>query len=727
MENLFELNGNLIEINKDITLDTESKIANFNSIIKDKTLLFSGGQIISTISKPLIGNNTRIIVPIPYQIFSGKIDFDGYWLMDRAYPQWFGAIAYKTRNEALSGSSSEDAINKAIKLKKVGEVYIPRGVYLLKSTVKMPAGIQLIGEIGMRDGLPDYSGNTGDCGTILFSNFDVSKYKSSPKEDVDSAGNNNYVLEINTCYGDSPKTDGVQTGLNWYYNHPGMGTLIKNIHFYNEPNIFTCKGEDNQNIHTLLKCVLVFGGAMFDCVEWKNYGQAVRFGHFYSDSKAITNCTVQYNSKDFLNIDENLRTKLYAFDMGWLGDALLFQHNHVGGGEYNKGLRVSNCGRGSIDANIICADVRIENSKGIKYSSNHMETGAKLEIKQSNVTTSNNYFWRGKNPAVSIVGGIYSDSSIVTMNGDLFLFYDSTFYVNKNSFEEFVPVCDYDIAIDKFTILNISNEFRYRVDTGFGTIQTFGINIGKQELISENGKEEVKPILNDCEFSGFNRYSYALSQLCCIKSGFHADSQFSINYPTSQIWFSLSKNNNTIWTYLDGIYSYEIQFYWDNLRNIVFESNEKSLFPIKNRDTGGTTVALSEYKANVSNHDNRGIIISFSGFEIRSGTNIRLIRKRYNSQNLQQPEEVQFVDIPLCGATMLFDNGNSISGFGWKDASSYESAILKSNNGIHKAEYHGDNITCYSTSNDITGSGWITGDTIINIGSNTSWTIKTIK
>lgn len=84
---------------------------------EDEILIFEGGQFINN-SKgavTLIGNNTRIIAP-PYHIFVGDFKFEGTWVMDRAYPQWFGAVAYLNINAASAEGaiSSTDAINKAI-------------------------------------------------------------------------------------------------------------------------------------------------------------------------------------------------------------------------------------------------------------------------------------------------------------------------------------------------------------------------------------------------------------------------------------------------------------------------------------------------------------------------------------------------------------------------------------------------------------------------------------
>ena len=475
--------------------------------LTNKTIIFNGGILVSDTEVTLEGKNTRIVAP-PYKIFADNIELEGNWLMDRAYPQWFGAITYKTQNDALlpNSISSEAAINKAIALKRVGEVFLPRGCYLIKSTIKMPAGIQLVGEVGMNLGFETATVN--DSGTILTVKFSGdgigagSNQGNAARQDVDSPGMNNYVVEINTHYGDIPTTEETETGWNWYHIYPGMGTLIKNIKFYNWTPLVNY-GDENNPKTIMQKCILSFGGATFDNVEWSKFGQAVKFGHFYSDSKAIVNCT--FNSNKEAPSVKNF-TKLYAFDSDWLGDSFVFRHNHIGVTESCYALHLSHCGGGVIDANIINADVKIENSKGITFASNHMEVGARLEIAQSNATVSNNYFWKGEFPSVDIHGSQWSDNSVVTLNGNMYMFYDSIFYNNSSNFRK-MQICGYDIAIDENTILNISNEYRTSIGVGFEKMYTCGV------LLAYHKKD------NQLEYEGiesFNKLSYSLSQRCSI-------------------------------------------------------------------------------------------------------------------------------------------------------------------------------------------------------------------
>lgn len=67
-----------------------------------------------------------------------------------------------------------------------------------------------------------------------------------------------------------------------------------------------------------------------DGVTFQHFGQALRFTDNYIDNKCVVNCTMsEYWDAYMLNQDE--AHKPYAFNMGFLGDALMFAHNGVSG------------------------------------------------------------------------------------------------------------------------------------------------------------------------------------------------------------------------------------------------------------------------------------------------------------------------------------------------------------------------------------------------------------
>lgn len=254
-----------------------------------------------------------------------------------------------------------------------------------------------------------------------------------------------------------------------------------------------------------------------DGVTFQHFGQALRFTDNYIDNKCVVNCTMsEYWDAYMLNQDE--AHKPYAFNMGFLGDALMFAHNGVSG-FVNKGLLVNNCGGAMICDNIITAESKIRQSKAVDFSSNHLERGTILKIEDSEVTMRSNYFWLGQEPVVQISG---ADGSVVSMDGDAFRFYDSAFYMNQSDSEGteaengVIYKIKADIALDRQSKLNLSNVYRYWGGEGFSSMLTCGVHVC--EWMDDGSFGEVLDV--------FKRFSYALSRNCQISTGFKANMHF---------------------------------------------------------------------------------------------------------------------------------------------------------------------------------------------------------
>jgi hypothetical protein len=173
------------------------------------TLIFKGGKI--TGSGTFNGVSTALVAPI-MQIFDTTVNVTGLWCMDRAYPQWFGAKAYKNNSDMQSGVDSSDAINKAINMKLTGEVFLPRGVYKVSNTVKVRCSIILTGEPGMYD-----SSDTDS--TILV---------ASTGGNFTNGGTDKYFIRVNVQEGNDS---------NWAVEYPAPGTEIKHLFFRNIFNV----------------------------------------------------------------------------------------------------------------------------------------------------------------------------------------------------------------------------------------------------------------------------------------------------------------------------------------------------------------------------------------------------------------------------------------------------------------------------------------------------------
>mgnify|MGYP000231487917 CR=1 FL=1 len=148
-------------------------------------------------SGTLVGDFAQIEAPL-VEIFSSTVKIDGDWLNDRVYPQWFGAVAYKSCGEASAASSvcSADAIERAVRMAVYGEVFIPRGYYRIARTIKLPFGVNIRGASSVEW---DYDGVT-KYGTVLVSAFDYEGLKSRLQgvdDNCESCKENNYLIEIN--------------------------------------------------------------------------------------------------------------------------------------------------------------------------------------------------------------------------------------------------------------------------------------------------------------------------------------------------------------------------------------------------------------------------------------------------------------------------------------------------------------------------------------------------
>ena len=293
------------------------------------TLIFAGGKISGT--GTLTGDNTRLIAPIT-QIFGEDITVDGIWEMDRAYPQWFGArndisnnefwhlrVACeaaksteenpltpaaekdkieKARDAALKNLKawkvdSSDAINKAMKLKHAGEVFLPKGEYAICKTLKVPYGIVLRGELADYrlnesniqlpagdyplggDTTPDDLSSYYKLGTVirpLNINYPLT---------VDSDGtpitsfDNNFAFVINPNI--HPNENHNEA---WEQEFPSAFTTIRDIQFIN----FWTETPSMRGIYAI-------GGMKIENVSWSQFVQAVATpDDMYCDGKTIINC-----------------------------------------------------------------------------------------------------------------------------------------------------------------------------------------------------------------------------------------------------------------------------------------------------------------------------------------------------------------------------------------------------------------------------------------------------
>ena len=711
--------GGCLEVTSNVTIGKNCRIyagSEALSLLEKKSLTIGQNSVLHLQRHSVIGSGTlvgdfaQIEAPL-VEIFGSKVKVEGDWLNDRVYPQWFGAVAYKSCGEASAASSvcSADAIERAVRMAVYGEVFIPRGYYRIARTIKLPFGVNIRGASSVEW---DYDGVT-KYGTVLVSAFDYEGLKSRLQgvdDNCESCKENNYLIEINVQWVvivENPEDDAEK----WKkiivprseIEYTTRETSIKNLRLRNS-SLPLLKDIGREQAY-LMYGILSGASLNMDGVTFQHFGQALRFTDNYIDNKCVVNCTMsEYWDAYMLNQDE--AHKPYAFNMGFLGDALMFAHNGVNG-FVNKGLLVNNCGGAMICDNIITAESKIRQSKAVDFSSNHLERGTILKIEDSEVTMRSNYFWLGQEPVVQISG---ADGSVVSMDGDAFRFYDSAFYMSQSDFEKTKDDngaayrINADIALDRQSKLNLSNVYRYWGGEGFSSMLTCGVHVC--EWMDDGSFGEVLDV--------FKRFSYALSRNCQISTGFKANMHFEesglMDVPDPRPHGML--NAGVAWVLMYdtgetdnegnkkyekdvGTYTYECQLLLDSKRGIGWTYDDKQTMrnlPIWNGDGFVDEVTVrDEFSVSYIDDKQEKTRSVVKGVLIALPCVYGVVRiKRMKSTG----DDCRYVDVPVCGAKFLYDNGVSVCGFPWQDYTHNDEITL--NKGVDSVEISASRAKLYA-------------------------------
>ena len=679
--------GGCLEVTSNVTIGKNCRIyagSEALSLLEKKSLTIGQNSVLHLQRHSVIGSGTlvgdfaQIEAPL-VEIFGSKVKVEGDWLNDRVYPQWFGAVAYKSCGEASAASSvcSADAIERAVRMAVYGEVFIPRGYYRIARTIKLPFGVNIRGASSVEW---DYDGVT-KYGTVLVSAFDYEGLKSRLQgvdDNCESCKENNYLIEINVQWVEI-KDEMLNKKIivpRSEIEYTTRETSIKNLRLRNS-SLPLLKDIGREQAY-LMYGILSGASLNMDGVTFQHFGQALRFTDNYIDNKCVVNCTMsEYWDAYMLNQDE--AHKPYAFNMGFLGDALMFVHNGVSG-YANKGLLVNNCGGAMICDNIITAESKIRQSKAVDFSSNHLERGTILKIEDSEVTMRSNYFWLGQEPVVQISG---ADGSVVSMDGDAFRFYDSAFYMSQSDFEKTeaengaIYKIKADIALDKQSKLSLSNVYRYWTGEGFSSMLTCGVHVCVR--LDDGSFGEVLDV--------FKRFSYALSKNCQISTGFKANMHFEegglMDVPDPRPYGML--NAGVAWVGDTDVYNYECQLIIDRVRSIGWTADGYGMqkLQIWNGESFVDNVMVNdEIKVDYTDEDDNQIktrdVVKGVLLVIPPIYGIIRITRRGAGGSLE------YVDVPVCGAKFLYDNGVSVCGFPWQDYTRADEITL--NKGVDSVE-----------------------------------------
>lgn len=713
--------GSVFQVTTDIVLSQAELTFNL-----DVTLVFlNGAKIVCadpSTGVTLVGDNTKVVAPA-IQIFGDGVKVEGTWDVDRVYPQWFGCTTYNNCPRNVTAVQEDDgtisitangdcddagvAINKAIIMKHIGEVFLPRGYYVVRTPIKLQVGIQLEGEVGMENiETEDLRLQATTLVPATFSQEDETEGK--------------FLIDVDVHYHANP--DKANSGF-----ASGQITAIRKLSFYN-PLLGVSELENDVSgyavslIDVMSKYTTADYGAIaarrslsVENVRFGGFRRAVAFDHDrYIDNKKIVDCdyygdadwdiaayfdTASSDTATTVEDYYNNRTSerdadVYAFDLGGLGDALLFEHNGIHSKLYNKALRVGNCFGGLITANIINNDCVFLSSRNIVFSCNHLEGGAQIVIDNSELTISENHIEVGTSTAICINGSYYGDLSIVNLANNSFKFIEGpreTVTEEAGIAERTQNLSGYDIGVDRHSVLTINNCFRYWVREDLaGKSYPFGIKIlresddkvkelsasvdiaEKVESVSNNsvdGTEDYGQNLSSDPdpFDDFNIFNYKLSAHCKIKQNFKIEKDFVVAEPNATMSFALMPIGMVNW--LEEI---------DDTDNRVTKYRY-SFLTIWGRSDGqeiaaafaeGTRCDIGELEIPKDENGNRlGVLLTLYTQTDRYDVVIRLYRTKTETDagadKTLPSVSVSYVDVPLCGSQYLFDNGISVCGYKW--------------------------------------------------------------
>ena len=640
-------------------------------IPEDVTLIFQGGKFKVaedyTEQIEIKGFNTRLEAPI-CTIFGIGINVTGSWDIDRAYPQWFDLgnqiyyTAYDEENNPVTDSFYDwsASINKAIKMKQIGEVFLKNGDYSIASPIIMNCQIQLVGENSQYKDVKDVLNSENKIERKIVGGGSTRIF---PVAEGTSTYSDEYMLYVNV----ETETKSTFPGMEYIVR----STLIKNICFSN-----WIKKSSEEKLKQ--KCILAGGGVHLDNLVWYNFLQAVKYTDTYNDGRCIRSCIFSTDPQMCDEADKDV----YAFDTGFLGDGMFFELNGIAVTANGKALRLSNCGGASIQGNVINGDILIESSKAVVFNANHCENGMQIEIVDSCVTTNNNFFEKGTRPNIFIHNSDYGDKSVISMNNDMFMMYNFPRFnidINKTAediFELFQNqinnISESDIRIDKNTILNINNVYRYEFGEGlFGKMYPFGIKIEKNEYprIDLSGNTTYHP------FEEFNKYSYIASCNSKILSGYKLNIQATINDINAPRLNCSQTNGGVKWFEKDGTYRYYYQILWDRDRGLMKTSsstntsesiNTINWYPEQVNMSNDVEKITDENSEQISFTFSPGVLLDMSEETNGNCAMIRLIRYKNVIEGLLYKSSYDYVDVPVCGSRYLYDNGISVCGYKWK-------------------------------------------------------------
>ncbi len=745
------------------------------SIAGGVTLVFDGGMIAGALSggseQPLtlVGNFTSVEAPIT-QIFGDTVFAKGYWHIDRAYPQWFDAVAGTQSYDTANPHDCSVAINKAVEMKMSGEVFLPAGVYLVSHTICLRHGINLIGDSATRTKIdednildPEMVDGWGRA-TFITPFFENGKDCFVANELNGASGaaivavnikqpEMSILTKVAAGGGLTPTpVDQEKPVADVNYAHP-FGS-IEQIYFYN-PNYRTKTSEAKDCADISQKvCCLVAGGFTFRHVFWENFCRAIKWTQDYNDSKTIYRCNMQsFFRENVLNeIIPKLSDSLpYLIDSRGCGDAMIIDGCHLDRGVYKepgeqvvlkprkeyqlyKGIALRTCLGGSIRNSIIHSDIDIAHCSALEFADNHCELGMQMNIRWSQISIHDNFIEKGIVPnfvihAMDEGGEGNATYSNLNFSDNKFICYNTENRIPVGKMSEYDILLKTRQSIAPYSI-DLARNYRVSANKDLLSMHPTGIILATQDTDSKGVVGEIQP------YKAFNDHSYFLSDHASIRRNLKLKQS---NMVSSIPALTIDAMNNTNIPKLPNdnqlataiTYKFYFQAIADEPRAIASVVNQMSVNPstdVLNYSSDGTQC---------------GILFALHWRGDVEPCSLRIVRDTVlNGKHIKR----HVVTVPVCGARFLHDNFTSVEGHLWMsvpvektgddvtdanlDMSKIPEFITQPNSGIEAIQFIDYNVSCRASATPAAGE-WKSGDTIVikpsGSGTEQEWRDATVR
>ena len=669
-------------------------------------------------------------------VFDG-VDIDGNWHMDRAYPQWF----------ASPGCNDwSTPINKAIELKRTGEVFLQRGLYPTKHSIRVRYGIELTGENGFISN-PGKGSNSNLLGTTI-----VANNNSSSCSNFQSG----YMVLVNTKpveqYPSSPKPIEEQFNM-WVHPYPAFTTVVRNITFMN--------GDKSERIIPQLNGLFTAGGLDIEQCRFLNFKQAIVKSRDYADGFVIKDCRFSgVNIVHYAPPGTTSATDTTVYDTKWMiylngdGDNLQFTGNAFMGSRFinNRTLYVGRNRGGLISCNITGGEIVLNGCRGLTFSNNHMESsmesneGMLIRVLNSQVTISDNFFYKSERGNIYVAGGGYGTPSVAEIHNNTYLctFHDLFPGITNDSIQDYYSLEERrtefeakkkiwlarssapEIIVGDGATVNISNQYR---QVALLNSVTWPLTVGIQ-FRAENQNDSIF-LTDTIATTLLNNLSPYLSGSGTINAGFAVNNVNHQLHNINRRTATMMPNRNDRWYAESGEYEYFAVFVIDRQRNIIAYPNGKKYKHLKNK--GDTIIKKNNFIDNPVDANAVSTLIPIYGgtyFPKWSGY-LRMYRCRVERDTIINKIVREFdwntVDVPVVNAMMLYDNGLFLSGYPWQKCSEAnplgslpDTNTLKLQDVTHLNE----SVECTATTKPSSlPDTWSRGDKIFNVGNETDWDV----